>query len=222
MTLDFRGAIFDLDGTLVDSLGLWEYFWSRFGEKYLQNPAFRPDPADDRAYRTMPVAESMRHAHEKYGLGASGEALCAESDAVMEDFYANRVETKPGVRELLAALKARGVRMVIASATRRDFLDLALRHCGIDTYFEAFFSCADLGVGKDRPDVFLLAAEYLGLALEACCVFEDSALAVQTAAGIGMRTVGIFDKNNYGQDVLRATAEEYIAEGESLAKIIPE
>ncbi|MBQ3095496.1 MAG: HAD family phosphatase [Clostridia bacterium] len=221
MIRDIRAAIFDLDGTLVDSLGLWEFFWSMFGEKYLGDPSFRPDPADDRAYRTQPVAASMLHAHEKYGLGATGEALMAESDEIMLDFYANRVETKPGVRELLAYFSKRGVRMCIASATSRDLLEVALRHCGIDGYFETFFSCADLGVGKDKPDVFLIAADYLGAKPEEICVFEDSALAVQTAAGIGMRTVGIYDRNNYGQEVLRATAMEYIAEGESLARLIP-
>ena len=96
-----------------------------------------------------------------------------------------------------------------------------MRHCEIDGYFEKFFSCADLGVGKDKPDVFLLAADYLGAKPGEICVFEDSALAVQTAAGIGMKTVGIFDRNNYGQDILKATATVYIAEGESLAGVIP-
>ena len=221
MIQKIRAAIFDLDGTLVDSLGLWEYCWTRFGEKYLGDPGFRPDPADDRAYRTQPVADSMRHAHAKYGLGATGDALVAETDEIMLDFYANRVETKPGVRELLAYLAGHGVRMCIASATAQDFLKVALQHCGIDGYFEKFFSCADLGVGKDKPDVFLLAADYLGARPEEICVFEDSALAVQTAAGIGMKTVGIFDRNNYGQDILKATATVYIAEGESLAGVIP-
>ena len=142
------------------------------------------------------------------------------ANEMMVDFYSNEVEMKPGAFEFLEHLKSNGTRMVIASATSPDLINLALKHCEIEHYFERLFSCADIGKGKDEPDVFLAALEYLGNDLSETWVFEDSAVAIETAVKAGFNTVAIYDKNNFGQDLMKKIATHYIAEGQGLDSLI--
>ena len=110
--------------------------------------------------------------------------------------------------------------MCIASATAPELVEMALEHCGIKEYFTAVFSCSTTGKGKDKPDIFLLAADYLGASQSDIWVFEDSLAAIETAAKIGMNTVGIYDSYNYGQDKIKEIATEYIDSTETLLKLI--
>lgn len=218
--MKFKAAIFDMDGTLIDSLIFWDVLWTHLGKTYRDDPSFRPAPEDDRAVRTMILKDAMALIHERYAMGATAQALFEETDRLIRDFYATQVAVKPGVKEFLHHCQSNGTKMCIASATSPELVELALEHCGLGQYFCKLFSCADLGVGKDKPDIYLLAQGYLGAAIEDTWVFEDSAVAIQTADRIGMKTVGIFDKNNFGQDIIAQTATIYVAEGEDLAKLI--
>ena len=217
-----KAAIFDMDGTLVDSLMLWNVIWSTFGKTYLNDPDFMPDKADDCKVRTQTLKEAMYFIHSTYGLGESGDELLRLANDIMFDFYANSVELKSGVKEFLEHCKNNGVRMCIASATAPELLDLALQHCDIKKYFSKVFSCGELGKGKDKPDVFLLAKDYLDAGVEDTWVFEDSLTAIKTATKIGMKTVGVYDRFNYGQERIQELACVYIGEGETLLKLIRE
>ncbi len=218
--MNIKGAIFDMDGTLVDSLFLWEVIWKAFGDQYLNGKPFAPNAADDKAVRTVPLRDAMQIIYDHYGFGNSGEELFRFASEILYDFYANKATLKAGVRELLAGLQARGVRMCVASATTAELIEVALKHSGIYPYFSAIFSCADLGMGKEKPDVYLLAQEYLGTETADTWVFEDSLVALQTASEIGMPTVGIFDRCNPYQPEIQAVSTVYIGEGEPLSKIL--
>ena len=158
--------------------------------------------------------------HKNYNLGASGEELLQFANSIMFDFYDNRVELKSGVKEFLEHCKNKGIKMCIASATAPDLITVALEHCGIESYFSKIFSCAEVGKGKEEPDVFLQVCEFLGAKPEETWVFEDSLVAIKTAVKVGMLTVGIYDAYNFGQAEVKALATEYIADGESLLKLI--
>ncbi len=213
-------AIFDMDGTLVDSLMLWDILWSTFGERYLNNKSFVPSLEDDKKVRTLTLKDSMHMIHKNYKLGESGEELLSLANTIMNDFYANRVELKSGVREFLEYCQNKGVKMCIASATAPELIDVAIKHCDIEKYFLKVFSCGTIGKGKDEPDVFLQAAEFFGAEITETWVFEDSLTAIETATKIGMPTVGIYDRYNFGQDRMKQIATEYIAEGETLLKLM--
>lgn len=218
--INIKAAIFDMDGTLVDSLMTWDVLWSALGEKYLNDKSFAPRAEDDKKVRTLALKDSMNLIHETYHLGESGEELLAEANRMMYDFYANKVELKKGVSEFLEHCKSSGVKMCIASATAPELIEIALKHCDIEKYFLKVFSCAAIGKGKDKPDVFLQAADFLGAEIPDTWVFEDSLTAIETAVKIGMPTVGIYDKYNYGQDRIQEIATEYIDSEESLLKLI--
>jgi len=220
--MNFKAAIFDMDGTLVDSLMVWDVLWSRLGEKFLGNKDFMPSAEDDKAVRTLTLEKAMELIHKNYNMAESGQKLLDTANEIMIDFYENTVESKAGVIEFLENCRKKGIRMCIASATAPDLIKIAAGHCNLTQYFEKIFSCADIGKGKESPDIFLKACEYFGAKPEETCVFEDSLVAIETATRIGMKTVGIYDRYNFGQDRIREIANVYIADGETLNKVIIE
>ncbi len=217
--MNIKAAIFDMDGTLVDSLMLWDVLWTTFGDKYLNDKSFAPSLEDDKKVRTLTLKDAMLLIHNNYKLGESGEELLALANTIMNDFYANSVKLKSGVREFLEYCKNKGVKMCIASATAPELIDVAMKHCDIEKYFLKVFSCGTIGKGKDEPDVFLQAAEFLGAEIKEIWMFEDSLIAIETATKIGMPTVGIYDRYNFGQDRIKKIATEYVAKGETLLKL---
>ena len=220
MINEIKGAVFDMDGTLVDSLMIWDVLWEELGKRFMGKNGFRPLKEDDKAVRTMLLSAAMEHIHEKYNMAENGEKLLECANEISRDFYENKVELKPGVAEFLECCQEKGIKMCIASATDINMIKIAMEHCGIGKYFSEIFSCAVIGKGKDEPDIYLHAMEYLGTTREETCVFEDSAVAIETAVKIGMKTVAIYDKFNYGQDLMKKIANEYIADGETLMKLV--
>lgn len=220
--MHFEAAIFDMDGTLINSLILWDVFWTEFGKRFLQDANFRPREEDDKAVRTMTMDQAMALIHEQYHMGKNAKELEDVANAMMVDFYKNRVEMKSGVREFLDKLKASGTKMCIASASAPNLINMAMQRCDLFGYFEKVFSCGDIGKGKDQPDVFVIAEKYLGAGIDNTWVFEDSLTAIETAHAAGFKTVAIYDENNYGQEQMAKIADHYIAKGETLMKLLEE
>jgi HAD superfamily phosphoserine phosphatase-like hydrolase len=218
--LNIKTAIFDMDGTLVDSLMIWNVFWSSLGEKYCNNPTFRPTEEDDKKVRTHTLRDAMHLIHKNYQIGTSGDELLQFANELTIDFYKNKVELKPDVKEFLDWLKRQGVQMCVVSATAPDLIHMALNHCEITSYFSKIFSCVEIGKSKEFPDAFLVACNYFHSHPSDTWVFEDSFVAIETATKIGMPTVGIYDQYNFDQERTKQIATKYIAKGETLRKLI--
>lgn len=219
--MNIQGAIFDCDGTLVDSLGFWEIFYKKIGDTFFGGKEFIPDPEDDKAMRTQPVSFLGCVLHDKYGLAETRQKIMDWTLDVFEWYYKEIVELKPGVRELLEHLKHKGVRICIASAAEVRFINLILEKHGILDYFEDIISCSDVGgVGKDKPDVFFAAEKFLGTPHNETWVFEDSTLAIETAKSAGFPVVGVYDSLTFGQDKARELSDEYIDDGGSFKELI--
>ena len=219
--MKIQAAIFDMDGTLIDSLMLWDVLWAEFTRRYDLPQPFRPSAETDKAIRTVTLDQSMAIVHRNHGIGPNAEELFQVAVQVFLDFYNTRVETKPGVKELLDGLAARGVKMVVATAASPLHVNAAMEHCGFAHHISTLVTCADVGVGKHDPAVFERALEILGTTKEDTWVFEDSTVALTTAHKAGFKTVAVYDDSNNEQDILRHLSDIYIDRGQSLADCLP-
>ncbi len=217
-SMTIKGAIFDLDGTLINSLFFWNRFWEKLGEKYLSDRAFLPELDMQKAVRTVTFVEASEMIYAKYGFGTPEEIYNLMHDFCVE-IYRQEATFKSGVKEFLDHLKSRGIKMCVASASMPDLLREIFDRFGLDDYIPKIISCAEVGKGKSHPDVFIAAQEYLGTSREETWVFEDSAVALGTAFRAGFPTVGVFDQYNFGVSV-EEVSTEYIGEGDSFLRLI--
>ena len=208
-----------MDGTLVDSLSFWPFMWREVGKKYFGVDDFAPDVEVDKKVRTMIYINAMAWVKELYKIPGDTKDFIKFTLDGAEDFYKNVVKPKSGATKLLDYLKANGIKMCLASATEMKYINIALDRLDLRKYFDAVLSCDEIGVGKDRPDIYNMAADALGEPHSELCVFEDSFVALETAKNAGFRTVGIFDRYNFEQERLKAASEIYLGEGRSLAEL---
>ena len=216
MLNNVKYAIFDMDGTLINSLIIWEALWKKLGEIYLSKKDFSVSEEMDKSIRTMTMKEAMELFKNTYDVKETLDDILLTVNGMVADFYTNEVKVKDGVIDFLDALKKKGV----ATATEKSLVMLTVKSCGLDKYFDTVLSCNDIGKGKDKPDIYLLAMEKLSATKDETCIFEDSLTAIETAKKIGLKAVGIYDRYNYGQDEIRRISDEYIAEGETLLKLL--
>ena len=208
-------AIFDMDGTLVDSM----VYWQRLGREYLNSRGVTEgvDEVLERI-KAMTMAESSALFIETFGLPGTPESVMAEMNAVMDEHYRSDIPLKPGAADYLAVLKERGTRMCVATATPEPLARACLQRLGVLEDFEFLLSCDEVGAGKDRPDVFLEAARRLGAAPAETAAFEDALFALQTAKEAGFYTVGVWDASGDGHwNELTALADETVRDWKAAA-----
>ena len=217
-SMKIKGAIFDMDGTLLESLFFWEHFWRRIGKKYFHDEHFQPDIALEKQLRTTMYAETLALLAELYHF--EKESFIEDNLQFLEEFYRDEVTVKPGAVELLSSLRAQGIPICVASASPVKYLEIALRAVGIRELIDSLHSCDEVGFGKEHPALFLKAADSMGVAVKDACVFEDSFLALETAKAAGFHTVGVYDKYSYEQERLCAASEIYLAKESSLGDLV--
>ena len=189
--MDKKYAIFDLDGTLVDSMG----YWDDLAVEYLRGQGVET-VSDELLQRTAPLLMSATLALfiREFGLDDTPERAQKSLLGIMEDHYRRDILLKPGVPAYLDGLARRGVSMCVVSATPEALMRLCLERLGVRKYFRFALSCESVGAGKDRPDIYHAAAARLGAPGPAdTAVYEDSNVAARTAKAAGYYTVGVYD-----------------------------
>lgn len=216
--MDKQFAIFDMDGTLVDSMGCWK----QLGREFLRNKGVTGEIERVlQQTKPMTMAESANLFIREFGFAGTPEQVAAEMNGVMDLHYRTDIQLKPGVREYLDALHRRGVTMCVASATAEPLIQACLTRLQVAEDFSFLLSCEAVGTGKNRPDVFLEAARRMGTLPSETAVFEDALYAAETAKAAGFYTVGIYDENSahhWGQ--LQETADETISNWLDAAKAL--
>lgn len=201
-------AIFDMDGTLINSMD----YWCNLGREYLYKYGITEnieDILEEVGTKTMSQGSKL-FADNFDGLPGVPEII-SELRTMIADHYKKDVVTKPGVIEYLEALHNQGVRMCLASATDVNLVVLVMRRLGIDKYFEFMLSCEEIGKGKDEPDIYLEAARRLGCKPEEAAVYEDVFYSANTAKKAGFYTIAVEDVNATKEwDSLTAIADEII------------
>lgn len=186
-----KGAIFDFDGTLFDSMFVWDIA----GEAYLRSVGIEPEEDLQKVLKAMSLRQSCVYIREKYDILLTVEEIMDGINRTVEAFYFYTVLPKRGAIAFLEQMKTRGIKMCIATATDRCHAEAALKRCGMDKFFTGIFTCTDVGYGKDSPVIFEKALEHLQTSKEETFVFEDAYHAAKTAKDNGFTTVAVYDSH---------------------------
>lgn len=197
-----RGAIWDLDGTILDSMSAWDHV----GENYLRSQGIEPEPNLDEAIATMSLHQAADYFIEHYGVKQTQDELIKSAVAIVDDFYRYEAQLKPHLKEFLAQLHETGVKMCIATATERSLVEAALARCGVLDYFSEIFTCSSVGAGKDEPTIYREALKFLGTDRTNTMVFEDSLHALTTAKKDGFYTTAVYDSHEENQEEIQRLA----------------
>lgn len=204
--MKIMGAIFDLDGTLLDSMSIWE----NVGIYYLQSLNINPREEFAQRYVNMSLYQASCYIKDEYHVDKDVNVIMEEINKMVEKFYFNEVIPKPGAQEFLEKFKSMNVKMCIATATDRYLVEAALERCKILKYFSDIITCTDVGSGKDEPQIYETSLECLETNKEDTIVFEDMLYALKTLNRAGFKTAAVYDSYAREPDKIREIADFYI------------
>ena len=195
-----KAVIFDLDGVLVDT----EAFSGRAGEKVLKEHGIELTPEERRRAFGRPDLDSYSKYIKSRGLDLNPEKLVEEKDRVYSEMIKGRVRPLPGARKILELLKEKGIPFAVASSGTLVKVRASLTETGLLGLINILVSADDISRGKPDPEIFLKAAEKLGMEPEHCLVIEDAEAGIESAKAAGMRCLALKSPNTYGQDFSKA------------------
>ena len=208
-----QSAIFDMDGTLLDSM----FIWNDLGPGLLRRQGIEPEAELSQTLKVMTLRDGAAYCKARYHLPQSVEEVILQIEAQVADFYENHGEAKPGVQKFLSLLKMEGVWMYVATATDRHLAEAALRHAGIDRYFRGILTCTEVGQGKESPEIYERAMRRLRSNKRDTVVFEDALHAIETAKAAGFRVCGVYDDSaKDDQEAIKALADYYLTSFEEM------
>lgn len=208
--MKLKCAIFDFDGTLFDSM----YIWDMIGEVYLRSLGKEPKPSMREDIRALSLYQSSCYFKKEYAIDLSVEEIMAGINNTVENFYLHEVQPKVGVVTFLNQMKQQGIATCIATASEYDQIEAALQRCQMEHLFDAIFTCTEVGHGKDEPVIFRKAMEYFDAERNNTLIFEDALHAVKTAKKDGFKVAAVFDKSEKRQAEIQQLCDCYITEFE--------
>ncbi len=213
--MNIKGIIFDFDGTLFDSMSIWE----TAGVDYLKAIGKEAEPDLWKKLKTMSLLQSAEFLKAAYDLSDTTEKIMDGINHTVEDFYFYHAMPKEYVIPILSKFQKKGIKMCIATATDRYQVEAALKRCDMLHFFDAIFTCSEVGHGKDEPYIFELACEYLNTPKYETAVFEDAYHAAKTAKDAGFFVIGIYDRYEKRTEEIKELSDryfKYFAEMENL------
>ena len=217
--LEIKGAIFDLDGTLVDSM----YAWETVGSDYLKSIGKIPEEGFDKKIMAMSIADSIEYMRANYGVVGSDEDVISGLNNMIGHLYKTEIKTKPGIKEVLDFMEKTGVAKAVATANDRQMVEDTLEYNNISKYFKSIFTCNEVKKGKEFPDIYEIAMADLGTEKCNTVVFEDGIHAIRTCAKHGFRIIGMIEESNKSHiEEMKELCESTVEIKEDLLRIIKE
>lgn len=208
-------CIFDLDGTLLDSMHVWQ----KVDETYLARYGIEFDPSFSEEIKKMTFKESAAYFIEKFNIPKSEKEIMNDWNEMVEKEYQFNIPLKEGVLEFLDRLKRDGMKMCVATSCNKKHALLALERLQIADYFEFVKTCKDVGKNKEHPDIFIECAKNLNSEISNIMVFEDLLMALQVAKNEGFKTCGIKDILSLHEEVeIKQISDYYLDSFEDLVK----
>ena len=184
-----KAMLFDLDGTLVDSMWMWEAIDIEFLGAY----GYECPDDIQRAIEGMSFSETAVYFKERFDLPLSLDEIKAVWTRMSIDKYRHEVPLKPGVREFLKYCKENGIRTGIGTSNGSEIVDAVLTSLKVKEYFDAVVTACEVAHGKPEPDIYLEVAKRLGVQPEKCLVFEDIPAGIMAGKAAGMPVIAVED-----------------------------
>lgn len=202
-----KSIIFDLDGTLIDSMPVWR----NTGRNFLLNHDFTVPENLLSILKTQTIRQTAEYFRTDLGVPHSVDEIVNEVVAFVEDAYRNTIPLKPYVREFLDQEFAKGTKMCILTASEASYITPALERLDLNKYFEFILTCTETGHYKTEPNVYRIAMEKLGGDIENTIVFEDALYAIKGAKKGGFTVYAIADSTaQTDNETIRLMADQYI------------
>lgn len=200
------GVIFDVDGTLLDTMPVWH----DAGARFLSTLGIQAEEGLGDILFTETVESGAQYLIDQYGLDMSIPEIAQGINDQMEKCYREEADFKEGALELLNRIRELEIPMVVASSTDRPFLEIAFDRLGIRDYFQSILTCLEVGATKDNPAIFYEAVHRMKTDIPETWVFEDGLYAIRTAGKEGFRTVGVYDPTSEAdQEQIKISADFY-------------
>ncbi len=201
-----EAVIFDLDGSMVDSMWLWKAidieYLGRFGIALPENLQM--------CIEGMSFSETAAYFKERFQLPDDLNTIKAEWNRMAWDKYSYEVPVKEGVTELLQYCMVHGIKAGIATSNSRELVENVVKVHQLEQYFDCIMTGCDVAKGKPAPDIYLAVAKELGVTPENCLVFEDIVPGIQAGRAAGMKVCAVYDKySEYQEDEKRKLADYY-------------
>ena len=207
MLKNIKACLFDMDGTLLNSMHIWKdidiEFLARFG--------YELPPTLQREIEGMSFRETAGYIKDKFNLPISVDEIMDIWNEMAFQKYSEEIYFKEGAFEFIKMLKEKGIRTAICTSNSRELVNAVAKHLGFMPYFDTIITSCEVGAGKPAPDIYLEAAKRVGVHPEDCLVFEDIVMGLTAGKRAGMRLCAVEDCYSVDQrEEKKAMADYYI------------
>lgn len=186
----FKLAIFDMDGTLLDSMPYWE----NVGRSYLLGQGIEVPDDFERSIEAMTLKESAEYMKERFQLSATAEEIIENSLQNIMLSYQFEIPAKSGMKEIVRKEKEAGHTVIVLTSSERSCVNAALKRTGLLRYFDQIYTSDEIGMGKNKPEIFQSICKKYGVQPEEAHVYEDALFAIKAAKEAGCYVTAVYDQ----------------------------